>query len=105
MKDKCILYLSLFCLISLILTPIFFSNSFLRLFWLYPEKYDLELMENTIFCTSFLFFPILFIYQLISKQKDLALKISKISVVLFSIEVFLLLSYLYLLSHAVENKY
>ena len=99
------LYFGVFCLICLSITPIIFSNSTLRLFWLYPEKYDIEIIKNITYTTSAIFFPLFFTYKMIIRKKinSILSTILKISLILFIIELICLIIYIYLLSRAIHT--
>lgn len=102
MKDKIKIYFSIYCLVSLILAPFFFYICFFNSKWSNYCYSGFEIIPTT-FYFGFIIFPILFIYQLIKKQKGLALKLSIISLFLFVIELAILTFYLYLLSRAVHD--
>lgn len=107
MVKKVHFLISILCLICLATTPILFSNNILRLFWIYPEKYDIEIINNFVYTVSFVFFPIYFIYQFIRKRKGLSdiriYKTLKICLAIFIVEFLLLVFYFYLLTRAVHQ--
>ncbi len=103
MKSNVIKYISVFCLISLILTPVFLISCFLfSSNWGELCYSNFEVIISIFYFGSFLF-PFLFIYQLILKKKDFAFKISKISIILFVLELIAILFYLYLLSRIINE--
>ncbi len=87
MNKKLLKYLSIYCLISNIFAPLLYYLVLILGYYIYSIFHGIFEYISIILNIGMIIFPFLFIYQIIRKEKDIAYKISKISLVIFILQI------------------